>query len=150
MEFLLTPILFLVVTGDNSRQPRVLPAQSSVAGFSQRCAALLLAHVLFPDHTQNVLSWLAVPVAAADGLAILAAAVPAAAKHTIKKQGHRMKDMLRRQQRHRQRAGYDDFVGGSPSGVGWADAVGAVAAGALHALRFLSGEHLRTRSDILV
>jgi hypothetical protein len=150
MDLLLTPILFLVLTGDGNLKPHVLPARSSAAGFSQRCAALLLAHVLFPDHTQKMLSWLAVPVAAADGLAILAAAVPAAAKHTVQKQGHRMKNMLRRQQRHRQRAGYDDFVGGSPRGVGWADTVGAVAAGALHALRFLSGEQLRTRSDILV
>lgn len=116
--------------GAASCQHEVLPARSSAAGFACRSGALLLAHALFPDHTHHLLTWLAVPVAAADALGVLAAGTPAEAQDAVRSKAQRVKARLQRRG-----TGQQD----SSRGVGWVDGVQGVVEGSLHTLRSLSG-----------
>lgn len=105
----------------------MLPARSSLAGFACRSGALLLAHALFPEHTQHLLAWLAVPVAVADSIGVLAAATPEAAQKAVSSKAQGLKGRLQRQR-------------GAGDGVGWVDGVAGVVAGSLHTFRSMSGE----------
>jgi hypothetical protein len=105
-------------------QPRVLPARSSLAGFACRSGALMLAHALFPDHTHHLLAWLAVPVALADSLGVVAAAIPAGAQQAVRSKAQQFKTRLQRQPCH---------------GIGWVDGVQGLLEGSLHTFRSLSG-----------
>lgn len=116
--------------GPARSQHEVLPARSSAAAFACRSGALLLAHALFPDHTHHLLTWLAVPVAAADALGLLAAATPAEAQEAVRSKAQRLKATLQRRG-----IGPQD----SSRGVGWVDGVQGVVEGSLHTLRCLSG-----------
>jgi hypothetical protein len=113
----------------HSHQPGVVSATSAAAGFACRSSALLLAHVLFPDHSHHMLSYLAVTVAVADGLAVVAATTPPAARQAV----GRLKRRLQGQPR--QQHGGD----GSSSSMGWVDGVQGAVQGSLHTLRCLSG-----------
>lgn len=119
-------------------QPRVLAARSAVAGFGQRCGGLLLAHMLFPEHTKGMLGWLSVPVAVADGVAAVGSAVPPEAWQAAGARARRLKD---RMQGRRQRSGSGSSSGsaGPAPGLGWLDGTCGVASGTLHGLRCLSG-----------
>lgn len=105
----------------------MLPARSSMAGFACRTGALMLAHALFPDHTQHLLAWLAVPVAVADSLAVVASATPTGAQHALHRKAQQLKGRLQQQR-------------SAGQGVGWVDGVQGVVDGSLHAFRALSGE----------
>jgi hypothetical protein len=92
----------------------------------------MLAHALFPDHTQHLLAWLAVPVAVADGLAVLASATPEGAQQALQRKAGQLKGRLQQQR-------------SAGQGIGWVDGVQGVVDGSLHAFRSLSGECVQGR-----
>lgn len=82
---------------------------------------------MFPEHTQHLLAWLAVPVAVADSIGVLAAATPEPAQKAVSSKAQGLKGRLQRQR-------------GAGDGVGWVDGVAGVVAGSLHTFRSMSGE----------
>lgn len=98
----------------------------------------------------GVLGWLAVPVAVADGLAAVHAAVPEESRNAAAKQANKLKDRLQgrgsKQQGRRRHDGSNSSATGwaqPGNGIGWLDATGGVVSGTLHVLRCLSGERVR-------
>lgn len=124
--------------------PQLLHARSPAVGFAVRCGGLLLAQALFPEHTNQVLGCLAVPVAVADGIAAVSAVVPEVAKQAVAHRASRIKHKLQTPGRARARKACS---GDGVTRNGWIDVSAGLVVGAMHALRSLTGESCgRSRS----
>lgn len=100
-------------------------------GFACRAGALLLLHVLFPDHTTHLLDWITVPVAVADTALTVAQLLPQPLQRAARAAGARGRGVCA------------DWAAGLEAAhvpLGWLCGVGGLAGASWHTLHALSGE----------
>lgn len=110
--------------------PEVAPAPSPALGFACRTGALLLLHLLFPDHTTDVVSALAVPVACWDTATAVAQASPAPVRRAAARAAGKLGGVYGRLERRGEARGLR---------LGWLRGAGGTARAGMHTLHSLSG-----------